>query len=131
MFEFYLKIYKVTDEIKTEQIKNFIKFLHIRLRILVFCCMQCNILFNLMQSFLFLQIFYVLFLILFSVATLYPNCGMIYLDLAVFGWVLMIWLEVVRSTFSKWKVCIETWFFKAYKYSILIKTDLEIKVFSF
>ena len=53
----------------------------------------------------FLQIFYILFLILFSVATLHPNCGMIYLDLTVLGWVLMIWLELVRSTFMKRKVC--------------------------
>jgi hypothetical protein len=30
---------------------------------------------------------------------------MIYLDLTVLGWVLMIWLELVRSTFMKRKVC--------------------------
>ncbi|ESO90589.1 hypothetical protein LOTGIDRAFT_175815 [Lottia gigantea] len=50
------------------------------------------------------QLFYVLFLALFSVATLMPTCGNVFMNFAVFLWTLMIWLEITRMTYvKKWK----------------------------
>ncbi|XP_076098368.1 transient receptor potential cation channel subfamily M member-like 2 isoform X1 [Mytilus galloprovincialis] len=68
------------------------------------------------------QVFYIMFLILFSLATLYPYCGVFSLDIAVFTWILMIWAELVRTTFVKRK---------KYKEMDLFWTVFEIFVMAF
>ncbi|XP_048243432.1 transient receptor potential cation channel subfamily M member-like 2 [Haliotis rufescens] len=47
------------------------------------------------------QLFYVFFLVLFSVAVLWPSCGNVYLNSVVFIWTVIIWAELVRATLVK------------------------------
>ncbi|XP_041360001.1 transient receptor potential cation channel subfamily M member-like 2 isoform X2 [Gigantopelta aegis] len=50
------------------------------------------------------QLFYVFFLILFSLAVLWPSCGDLHLNLSVFVWTFIIWIELARRTWvKKWK----------------------------
>ncbi|KAL5012140.1 hypothetical protein ScPMuIL_010691 [Solemya velum] len=49
------------------------------------------------------HLFYILFLITFSVALMQPSCGNVFLDIVVFGWTTLIWIEIIRRTFVKKK----------------------------
>lgn len=50
------------------------------------------------------QIFYLFYLTLFSYAVIIPSCGDFYIDLVVYFWTAMIWVEIIRKTIIKRKV---------------------------
>nr|XP_022305861.1 transient receptor potential cation channel subfamily M member 1-like [Crassostrea virginica] len=49
------------------------------------------------------QFFYVLYLLLFSVAVIIPSCGDIQIDIILYFWTFMLWIEVIRKTIMKKK----------------------------
>ncbi|XP_062585972.1 transient receptor potential cation channel subfamily M member 3-like [Saccostrea cucullata] len=49
------------------------------------------------------QFFYVLYLLLFSLAVIIPSCGDIQIDIILYFWTFMLWIEVVRKTIMKKK----------------------------
>lgn len=49
------------------------------------------------------QIFYLFYLTLFSYAVIIPSCGDFYIDLVVYFWTAMIWVEIIRKTIIKRK----------------------------
>ncbi|XP_033743894.1 transient receptor potential cation channel subfamily M member 1-like [Pecten maximus] len=49
------------------------------------------------------QLFYILYLTIFSLAVLFPSCGNLHMDFVVFGWTLLIWVELVRGVIAKKK----------------------------
>ena len=54
---------------------------------------------------LFVQLLYFLHLMLMSVALLMPGCGVFYLNLVVLAWTATIFIELVRLTIIKKRVC--------------------------
>ncbi|KAJ8305131.1 hypothetical protein KUTeg_017316 [Tegillarca granosa] len=50
------------------------------------------------------QLFYILYLIFFSLSVIIPSCGNIHMDFIVFIWTALIWMEIVRTTFVMKKV---------------------------
>nr|XP_022342149.1 transient receptor potential cation channel subfamily M member 1-like isoform X1 [Crassostrea virginica] len=49
------------------------------------------------------QMFYLMYLTLFSYAVIIPSCGDFYIDLVVYFWTAMIWVEIIRKTVIKRK----------------------------
>ncbi|XP_061181423.1 transient receptor potential cation channel subfamily M member 1-like [Saccostrea echinata] len=49
------------------------------------------------------QLLYILYLALFSYAVIIPSCGDFYIDLVVYFWTAMIWVEIIRKTIIKRK----------------------------
>lgn len=47
------------------------------------------------------QFFYFLYLILFSLAAIIPSCGDIQIDIILYFWTFMLWIEVIRKTILK------------------------------
>ncbi|XP_060064853.1 transient receptor potential cation channel subfamily M member-like 2 [Ylistrum balloti] len=53
------------------------------------------------------QLFYILYLTIFSLAVLFPSCGNLHMDFVVFGWTSLIWVELVRGVLAKKKKYLE------------------------
>lgn len=53
------------------------------------------------------QLFYMAFLLVFTMALILPTCGNLYLDLIVFTWTGIIVVEVMRTTFVKKRVSVQ------------------------
>ncbi|XP_048781107.2 transient receptor potential cation channel subfamily M member-like 2 isoform X2 [Ostrea edulis] len=49
------------------------------------------------------QMFYIMYLAVFSYAVIIPSCGDFYIDLVVYFWTAMIWVEIIRKTIIKRK----------------------------
>ncbi|XP_055996761.1 transient receptor potential cation channel subfamily M member-like 2 [Ostrea edulis] len=49
------------------------------------------------------QFFYFMYLLLFSVAVIVPSCGDIQIDIILYFWTFMLWIEVIRKTVMKKK----------------------------
>lgn len=50
------------------------------------------------------QFFYFLYLMLFSLAVIIPSCGDIQIDIILYFWTFMLWIEVIRKTILKKRV---------------------------